>query len=1074
MFREAPGEYVFAMKVLHATWWDGGLRIWAETVRDSALPTGDRAHPFSMTPDELRGEIDAILKEPAAFEPCGFSLALPAIKGRPLASTEFAHHNPDDPDLAGDEPGIERFTVDALSLSPTHIERVLETLETVRVSAKDGFFAGNGDSPELAIGESIRFFALAARYAHSLVAQQQFVPALNQTAGGEISASWQPWLGDERNVEDINILANAMPAVARAGVDDHEHSISLVLGDFLAGIVDHRARASLAQESMFEAIEDWQPEEDSQVAWLTGLLNGSPDIPKAPLEPLKLYKSVRGWIGSLEERGTVGDWVLCLVIEEPLDIEDNTLAPDPDIPNWLLSFHLRSIERPNILLSAEDVWSLNRDSASIEGQLIESPQELLLSELSRAARVYRTLETALEQTTPAELDLSTKEAYRFMREFRPLLSDQGISIVVPEWWDSPGVRLGARLKISSEDAPDADPAAPNLGTTGAAHLGLNSLVSYEWSLAIGETPLTLEQFKKLAEQKSPLVRIDGQWVEVRPEDIKTAMEFVGDNPSGEVSVAQALRMAYGLGWKSDAKVPILGLDATGWIAGLLEASQDPSKMPIIDTPKGFKGELRPYQQRGLSWLVFLDRLGLGPCLADDMGLGKTIQLLTLLLHEREIATEGQHPEPTLLVVPMSIVGNWRREAERFAPSLNVMIHHGVERRQGESFVESVAKADMVITTYALVNRDTESIGSVKWGRVVLDEAQNIKNPTAKQSKAVRALDSPRRITLTGTPLENRLSELWSILDFCNPGLLGSLGEFKRSFSIPIERHRDRERATQLRSLVRPFILRRLKTDPLVISDLPEKIESKEYCRLTPEQASLYENCVKEMLTEVERKDGIARKGVVLRSLTRLKQICNHPILLEKDKKLHTNPAIARSGKCIRLIEMLDEVLAAKDGALIFTQFRTMSEVLAKMLRHTLDTDVLLLHGGTPQKTREALIERFQKADGTAPIFVLSLKAGGFGLNLTAASHVFHFDRWWNPAVENQATDRAYRIGQNKTVLVHKFIVSGTLEERIDKMIESKTALAEDVIGSGEDWLTELSLAQLSEMLALRPDALTDD
>ncbi|GAB4514708.1 MAG: hypothetical protein Tsb0013_19080 [Phycisphaerales bacterium] len=467
-----------------------------------------------------------------------------------------------------------------------------------------------------------------------------------------------------------------------------------------------------------------------------------------------------------------------------------------------------------------------------------------------------------------------------------------------------------------------------------------------------------------------------------------------------------------------------------------------------------------------------------------MGLGKTIQLLALLQHEKNDArAQGLPTTPTLLVVPMSIVGNWTREANKFAPGLGVLVHHGVERKSGDAFVEAAGDADIVITTYALAHRDHDLLERVPWGRLVLDEAQNIKNASAKQSQAVRSLDAPRRIALTGTPLENRLSELWSIIDFCNPGFLGTSGEFRRTFGVPIERHRDKHKAERLRRLVRPFILRRLKTDPKVISDLPEKVETREYCRLTPEQATLYESAVKNMLTEVDRSEGIRRRGVVLTALIRLKQICNHPQLVAKanaqaagdeDYEAPTGPvAASRSGKCIRLVELLEEVIASDEQALVFTQFRQMGHALQSMLRHTFDRDVLFLHGGTPQKQREKLVERFQKADGSAPIFLLSLKAGGVGLNLTAASHVFHFDRWWNPAVENQATDRAFRIGQTKTVNVHKFVVSGTLEERIDQMIESKMALAEDVIGSGEDWLTELDSAQLEEILRLRPEALSD-
>jgi len=771
-------------------------------------------------------------------------------------------------------------------------------------------------------------------------------------------------------------------------------------------------------------------------------------------------------------------------------------APGEDI-RWDVTLGLQSVESERTIVDAEDIWSWRSTTATIDGRRLDNPHDLFLKELGRAARLYKPLEEALEEPSPTGFELTTSQAYQLLREIRPILIDQGFGVICPDWWDTPSARIGSRLQLFSAPAEDDSgnsTSAP--GSVARAQLGLHTLVGYEWKLAVGDVPLTLEEFEKLASQRAPLVRIDGRWVEIRPDDVKNAMKFIRENPGGEIRFGDAMRMAY-TSDKSQTGLPILGIDAQGWVADLIGAEANgpgfaSQAMQILEPPKGFKGELRPYQLKGLSWLSFLDRFGFGPCLADDMGLGKTIQLLALLLHEREQARANgeEGVGPTLLVVPMSIVGNWTREAERFAPTLTVIVHHGSIRLAGEEFFQRAATADLVITTYALAHRDRETLEKVGWHRVVLDEAQNIKNPGAKQSKALREMASQRRVALTGTPLENRLTELWSIMDFCNPGLLGTMGDFKRNFSLPVERYHDASKARQLRSLVRPFILRRLKTDPSVISDLPSKVETKEYCRLTSEQVQLYEACVKGMLSEVEAAEGIRRRGIVLTSLIRLKQICNHPAQMLKedidapmapaesakqDAAMSGPPAHAtRSGKCIRLIEMLEEVIAAGDQALVFTQFRQMGVILASMLRHAFGKEVLLLHGGTPSTQRQAMIDRFQKADGTTPIFILSLKAGGVGLNLTAASHVFHFDRWWNPAVENQATDRAFRIGQTKTVNVHKFVVSGTLEEKIDQMIESKIALAEDVIGSGEDWLTELSTNQLRELLTLRPEAVGEE
>ncbi len=501
---------------------------------------------------------------------------------------------------------------------------------------------------------------------------------------------------------------------------------------------------------------------------------------------------------------------------------------------------------------------------------------------------------------------------------------------------------------------------------------------------------------------------------------------------------------------------------------LMDKLSDGVKISNIKPPLNFQGKLRPYQLKGVSWLAFLKQFGFGACLADSMGLGKTIELITLLLHDRELTAQQDEPmpNPTLIICPMSIVGNWQRELQRFAPSLSVMIHHGAERLTDEAFREEAKKHDVVITTYALALRDKEHLSPIEWEYVVLDEAQNIKNESAKQTKAIRGLNARHRIALTGTPVENRLSELWSIMEFLNPNYLGSGQDFSKKFAIPIERYHDKNRAETLKRLLQPFVLRRLKTDKAIIQDLPDKMEMKVFCNLTQEQASLYEAVVKEMIEKIEQSEGIERKGLVLSTLLKLKQICNHPAQFVGDGSSLPD----RSGKLARLEEMLAEALAAGDKALIFTQFAEMGKMLRNHLQETLGCEVLFLHGGTPKKQRDAMVQRFQEDRRGAPIFILSLKAGGVGLNLTAANHVFHFDRWWNPAVENQATDRAFRIGQQKNVQVHKFVCVGTLEERIDLMIEQKKVLAESIVGSGENWLTEMSTDQLKELFALSREA----
>lgn len=1117
--------------VLHAQWSEARLHLWGEsaalfrarqgsppTVR-STEATGTSSHPFAEPADSLARALGIIFPSEQAVSDIGFALAGPAAgsltlrlpsgedgPGLPAPSPHLAHaigHAIDSFAEAVQAPTLVTVTVPTVSVSAAAAPALLEALEDL--AAQTAMDAGHEQKPLPIAGESVRFFAASARFVRHLLAQQRFVPMLEQRASGEVGGLWQPWLGDDMTSARVARLLSALPPSARCVVDAFNHDSWTVLDDFLLQVGDAMCRRTLGREAMSDAIEGRNPAADAHVTWLTGLLGPDRTIDSRPGPRAELVKGVRRWIGALEERGSGAAWRLLLRISEPLDVAglDDFSTPGDSV-RWTLSLHLQAVLDPGVIVSAEDIWTLPAGAASVEGQRIEAPQELLLSELGRASRLYKKLEKVLEQAEPSTVDLSTSDAYKFLREFRPVLIEQGFSVQAPDWWDSPSVRLGARLQVQSDDIDLNSAARAGTAQSSSTQLGLSSLVSYRWQIAVGDTSLSLEQFEKLAAQHSPLIRLNGRWVEIRPEDVKAAVRFIRENPGGEMEVGRALRLAYASDLR-ETGVPILGMDATGWVATVFGEAGRSEKMPMIESPKGFIGTLRPYQLKGLSWLAFLDRLGLGSCLADDMGLGKTIQLLALLAHERRLIDEAlasgggggadpatvQRPLPTLLVVPMSVVSNWVHEASRFTPDLKVLVHHGVTREMGDALVDAAHKADVVVTTYALAHRDRESIGKVSWARVVLDEAQNIKNPTAKQTRAIHAVPAPRRIALTGTPLENRLVELWSIMDFLNPGYLGSAGEFRRVFALPIERYRDRHRGTQLRGLVQPFVLRRLKSDPAVITDLPEKIENKEYCYLTPEQGTLYQNCVNDMLSAAERAEGMHRRGLVLAGLIKLKQICNHPSQFLKEYAETGTAADAppinasRSGKCQRLLEMLQEVVAAGDKALVFTQFRQMGHLLATMLRKNLDREVLFLHGGTPAAQRQAIVAEFQ-GQKTArsnkrepghpsgpPILLLSLKAGGVGLNLTAANHVFHFDRWWNPAVEAQATDRAYRIGQTRTVLVHKFVVSGTLEERIDQMIEQKVELASQIVGSGEQWLTELDTSQLRDLLTMRADAVGD-
>ncbi|MCC7390594.1 MAG: DEAD/DEAH box helicase [Phycisphaerales bacterium] len=1054
------------MLVVHATWSDGALLLWGETPRAAGEATTPGHHPLAATPDQLRELATRLGCEPGPAMELG--LYLPSTQGRPLPSPLLTLHAPLLQQATGDDRAVlGEFVVPAVIVPPGQAERLLDGL----IDAADA-------DHNLAAGPSIRFFATLARLARSLVCQQRVVPMVLQLGGTAAEAAWRPWLGDEPASGRVVALARSMPPIARAGTGSCDADAWAVTDECLGSITDALCRRALKADDMAEAIESVAPEDDPQVAWLTGLLDGTTAIPANEQFGPELVRRVRVWIGGLDDRGLSAAWKLRLRLEEPPDLGDlRDDEVDPADLAWKLRFELQAVDDETLVVEAEDVWLLPTDSVSMGGRRLENPRELLLSELGRASKIYKQLESALKDTQPTEMGLDTARAYQFLREFRPLLLEQGFAVDAPVWWDQPTMRLGARLRIDSGESAGDD--GPGASETQAAKLGLEALVRFAWDISVGEHVLSEGEFQALAAAKTPLVRLGGRWVELRAEDLQAALKLVRQAGEGEATLGEALRMAYAAeGGKHQLRVT--GIEVSGWLSPLFDDQGVAEQLELVPTPEGFRGELRPYQLRGVSWLAFLEKFGFGACLADDMGLGKTIQLLALLLHERktgiEAAAESAGLGPTLLVVPMSVVGNWTREAGRFAPELRVTVHHGVERASGEKLLAAAEGCDLLVTTYALANRDREHLERIHWRRIVLDEAQYIKNPHAKQSQAVRSFSAPRRIALTGTPVENRLTELWSIMDFLNPGYLGAGATFRRRFAVPIERYHDEAKAEQLRALVRPFVLRRHKADPSIMVELPEKLETREFCLLTREQASLYESCVSRMLKSVDAAEGMHRRGLVLSSLIKLKQICNHPAQALKDFEADGGqvPDPSRSGKCVRLIEMLDEIIASDEKALIFTQYRQMGHLLNLMLRHEFDREVLFLHGGTPQGQRVTMIDDFQDSGMTKPVMILSLKAGGVGLNLTAASHVFHFDRWWNPAVENQATDRAYRIGQDKRVQVHKFVVRGTLEERIDEMIESKTQLAQSIVGSGERWLTELSTDDLRSILTLRHDAVEDE
>ncbi|MHA0856402.1 DEAD/DEAH box helicase [Paenibacillus sp. CMAA1364] len=678
--------------------------------------------------------------------------------------------------------------------------------------------------------------------------------------------------------------------------------------------------------------------------------------------------------------------------------------------------------------------------------------------------------------------LTDDAAWQFLTLDSDTLLEAGWQVLLPAWWEEASRKKPKlRAKVRTDE-----------GRSGGSLFGLDSIVNFDWRIAIGDSQLTEEEFSLLLARNERLVRFRGQWISLDPAllaQIRQAMRSM-DSSQG-LSFQDVLQLhllgnedeaADGTSEQHEVSARVqMEVELNEHLMKIMSQLRGQTQWPTLAVPSGLQAELRSYQQDGYAWLTFLRRFGLGACLADDMGLGKTVQFIAYLLHIKETSVEADSAFPSLLICPTSVLGNWQKELSRFGPSLNIMLHYGGKRSSGDAFMDEVAQADIVLTSYATATLDQELLKEFTWTSICLDEAQNIKNAQTKQSMAVRSFPARHRVVLTGTPIENRLSELWSLYDFINPGYLGNARAFNNRFINAIEKDHNEQRTMDLQRLVKPFMLRRKKKDPAIQLDLPDKNEMKTYIHLTAEQGALYDTTVSELMQRMQKLEGIERKGAILGALTQLKQLCDHPILLTKEaipvaknddnETVEIETLIHRSAKLERLLAMVRELREEGERCLIFTQYIGMGQMLKRVLQHELQEPVLYLNGSTSKSARDVMIDQFQShtlpPEEQPSVFILSIKAGGVGLNLTAANHVFHFDRWWNPAVENQATDRAFRIGQTKDVQVHKFISLGTLEERIDEMLENKQQLSDNVISSSEGWITELSTDELQDLFSLR-------
>jgi hypothetical protein len=884
--------------------------------------------------------------------------------------------------------------------------------------------------------------------AKTIVKEGWFTPSVRTEpgdAGSLIRARWLPFWAEPRLTDRLR---------APIGPGDR---------DAIATLVDRTVRERLTPDLKTESFRSLHPRYG---------------VPHTPLE-----KWVYGLLYDEVEPREVADWLADDVEDWHRELErDIEAAPyrvafvllEPDAADglWQLVPGLQATDEERLFVPASEVWACTEPDLRFEGRVFEAAQERLSVGLALASGRFAPIARA--RVDDAGVELIEAEAVDFLETGAAMLESAGLGAVLPTWWDAPSpLEVSVRYQslpgrgVSHSAADTLEPMAP----LGGSAIGFDTLMAFHKELLLHGAPISETDWRRLAERDATILYHGGRWLRLRDRDRRSGTRFFREAPAGEVTVAEAMRtvLSFKAGDGINDPLAIRRWSGDGELERVVTGLRSAGASALLPAPEELQGELRDYQQRGYSWLVRMREFGFGACLADDMGLGKTVQWIAYALYVLH-KNDPEKRRPFLLICPTSVLGNWQRELERFAPSLRVHFHYGTDRVKGDKFRQIAASHDILLTSYSTALRDRRSIGGVFWDAVTLDEAQYVKNSGAQLTRFVRTLPSSHRIAMTGTPVENRLSDLWSIFEFINPGYLGSERSFRKAFGEGAERQDDPTPAARLHLLIQPFLLRRMKTDERVIRDLPDKVEHQAYCGLTERQASLYTAALERMQEQLRQADGMRRRGVILSTITKLKQICNAPEHALRERTLRPGS----SGKLIRLEELLRESLSAKGRCIVFTQYASMAVLLQPYLAGALGCEVGMMIGQTPRKEREHLVVRFQEDADGPPVLVLSLKTGGFGLNLTRANLLVHYDRWWNPAAERQATDRAYRIGQTRTVDVWKLITQGTLEEAIEKLLERKERLAEDVVGTGEQWITEYSDEQLSELLSLRKQIILEE
>jgi superfamily II DNA or RNA helicase len=907
-----------------------------------------------------------------------------------------------------------------------------------------------------------------ARFAASLLNRACFLPDVRRTKLPEgddrYESFWRPLLFG-RDATKFENMARAMPDILRSYDMPAGHMTShRALREIFDNMIDSAVRHSWTKKLREALPEDHCDSDEHLTRAIIGLKCGKQDI-TAPgkrtkgkivntLNPHSLWARSLGWLGeadglsqSLESiYPDVRKWWERFewLAKAPFKVCLEMKTPCGEDAAWRLEYMMK-LPDTGESIHASKVWG------QFGGSQGSYMRRCLLMMLGLVGSMVKPVLRSLDDEAPVGCEMSREEASEFLESQAESLDGRGVGIIYPDWWEggkTDSLTLRGRLMSSGAAA------GRRYDAFSAIHAGSGEKLPVRWEFVLDGTMLSENERTAVFEEGVSLVRIRGRWRFIDPTRIAAILRHREGLPA-EATAAELVRLA-----ARDRFID--GFIDSPDLERVYDTLSDGAILEPLGAPSGMKCTLRPYQSVGYSWLSFLTGLGIGACLADDMGLGKTIQTLAMIQRHRD---RGDL-RPVLLVCPTSVIENWRREAERFFPGLSAYIQHGRSREKGCGFSREIMGKAMVLTSYALLQRDLELYQNADWQGVVLDEAQNIKNPDARQSKAARAIRSDWRVALTGTPIENHAGDLWPIMEFLMPGMLGSRRHFSNSYVKPIQERRDAELMKDLKRMISPFVLRRMKTDSDIAPELPRKIETRVYCGLKKEQARLYSGVTESLGREITGTSGIRRRGLVLAALTKAKQICDHPALVTKDGDFET----ARSAKLERLFSLADEMYETGDKVLIFTQYVEMGSIMKSQLQERFGREVLFLYGSVLKDSRDRMVRRFQEERGPR-FFVLSLRAGGTGLNLTEANHVVMYDRWWNPAVETQAIDRAYRIGQKRNVHVHIFCCRGTLEERIDEIIESKKDVADRIIESGEDWITELSDSDIQRFLLLRPAAM---